>query len=77
MVTRTTFLSIILIAGVTGAAVAEDEEAEARAACTSDYEKLCADVLPGGGRIQKCLESNMDKLDSACKTFIEANVKKN
>ena len=64
MVTRTTFLSIILIAGVTGAAVAEDEEAEARAACTSDYEMLCADVLPGGGRIQKCLESNMDKLDS-------------
>ncbi len=77
MVARSTFLSIVLIAGVTGAAVAEDEEAEARAACTTDYQKLCADVFPGGGRIQKCLESNMDKLDSACKTFIEANAKKN
>lgn len=77
MVTRSVFLSIVLIAGVAGTAIAEDEEAEARAACTSDYQKLCADVIPGGGRIQKCLESNMDKLDAACKTFIEANAKKN
>jgi len=77
MVTRSVFLSVVLIAGVAGAAIAEDEEAEARAACTSDYQKLCADVIPGGGRIQKCLESNMDKLDAACKTFIEANAKKN
>jgi hypothetical protein len=77
MLTRSAFLSVVLIAGVTGAAVAEDEEAEARAACTADYQKLCADVIPGGGRIQKCLESNMDKLDAACKTFIEANAKKN
>ena len=77
MVTRSVFLSVVLIAGVAGAAIAEDEEAEARAACKADYEKLCADVIPGGGRIQKCLESNMDKLDAACKTFIEANAKKN
>ncbi len=77
MVTRSAFLSIVLIAGVAGAAIAEDEEAEARAACTTDYQKLCADVIPGGGRIQKCLESNADKLDAACKTFIEANTKQN
>jgi hypothetical protein len=77
MVTRSVFLSVVLIVGVAGAAIAEDEEAEARAACTSDYQKLCADVIPGGGRIQRCLESNMDKLDAACKTFIEANAKKN
>ncbi len=77
MVTRSVFLSVVLIVGVAGAAIAEDEEAEARAACASDYQKLCADVIPGGGRIQRCLESNMDKLDAACKTFIEANAKKN
>jgi hypothetical protein len=51
MVTRSAFLSIVLIAGVAGAAIAEDEEAEARAACKTDYQKLCADVIPGGGRI--------------------------
>ena len=78
MVTRSAFLSIVLIAGVAGAAIAEEEEeAEARAACKTDYQKLCADVIPGGGRIQKCLESNADKLDAACKTFIEANTKQN
>jgi hypothetical protein len=77
MVTRSAFLSIVLIAGVAGAAIAENEEAEARAACKTDYQKLCADVIPGGGRIQKCLESNVNKLDAACKTFIEANTKRN
>ena len=77
MLTRSALLSVVLVAGIAGAAIAEDEEAEARAACKADYEKLCADVIPGGGRIQKCLESNMDKLDSACKTFIETHTKKN
>jgi hypothetical protein len=42
---------------------------EARAtmqACRADYESLCSNVAPGGGRILACLQSHAGQLTSAC-----------
>ncbi len=42
---------------------------EARAvmqACRSDYDRLCSDVAPGGGRILACLQSHAGQLTSPC-----------
>jgi hypothetical protein len=37
-----------------------------RAACKADYEKFCAGVKQGGGRIIDCLNSHMGDLTTAC-----------
>lgn len=42
---------------------------EARAvmqACRTDYESLCSNVAPGGGRILACLQSHAGQLTSTC-----------
>ncbi len=36
-------------------ASAQEITAAQRAACKSDYEKFCSNVMPGGGRIVACL----------------------
>lgn len=38
--------------------------------CKSDYEKLCHEVQPGGGRILRCLSDNNEKLSSACRAAL-------
>jgi hypothetical protein len=35
-------------------------------ACRADYDRLCGDVTPGGGRILACLQSHAGQLTSAC-----------
>jgi hypothetical protein len=42
---------------------------EARAimqACRTDYDRLCNDVAPGGGRILACLQSRTGQLTPIC-----------
>jgi|EndMetStandDraft_6_1072998.scaffolds.fasta_scaffold282896_2 hypothetical protein len=42
---------------------------EARAvmqACRGDYDRLCDNVTPGGGRILACLQSHAGQLSSSC-----------
>jgi Cysteine rich repeat len=42
---------------------------EARAvmqACRADYDRLCSDVAPGGGRILACLQSHAGQLTASC-----------
>ena len=73
MIARSVLLTAVLVLGLAAPAVAEDKEEEARAACTSDYQKFCSSVIPGGGRIQSCLQKNADKLDASCKSFLDAN----
>lgn len=35
-------------------------------ACRADYDRLCSDVLPGGGRILACLEAHAGELGPGC-----------
>ena len=35
--------------------------------CRTDYNRLCHDVQPGGGRILTCLSANAEKLSPACR----------
>ena len=40
--------------------------AEARAACETDIQNLCAGVQPGGGRILACLKQHKDQVSPGC-----------
>jgi hypothetical protein len=54
------------------AATAQDKRA-AREACYVDYQRFCASVAPGQGRIRKCLLVHIAELAPACQTIIERN----
>jgi hypothetical protein len=38
--------------------------------CRTDYERLCHDVQPGGGRILTCLSASAEKLSPACRAAL-------
>ncbi len=40
---------------------------EAKQACAPDIGKFCPDVVPGGGRLIKCLAPHLEELTPACK----------
>ena len=73
-----TFVQVALVAASligTAAALpslAQDARSQAREACGADYRRLCAGVMPGGGRIRKCLDDRADALSSRCKQIISA-----
>lgn len=46
--------------------------ARAQDACKADAERLCKDILPGGGRVIGCLKSHESDLSPACKERMAA-----
>jgi hypothetical protein len=34
--------------------------------CRGDYDRLCAGVMPGGGRVLACLQNHPNQLSTAC-----------
>lgn len=46
--------------------------AQARAACASDVQKLCAGVPSGGGKIVACLKQHKDQVSDGCKRAVLA-----
>lgn len=42
----------------------------AAAACSDDRWRLCPTVMPGGGRIVRCLVANPDALSPGCRSAI-------
>lgn len=40
-------------------------------ACTSERARLCADIMPGGGRIVRCLAGKMDQLTPRCRRAMQ------
>ena len=53
-------------------ASAQEITAAQRAACKTDYEKYCSNVMPGGGRILACLAKESANLSPACKAALDA-----
>jgi hypothetical protein len=66
----------LLALSLSRAGAAQDGRGEARQACAADYHRLCAGVSPGGGRIKKCLNDNIDALSDACKQAVSARTGK-
>jgi Cysteine rich repeat len=79
---RPTFAKSILVAATIGAtaswgtiATAQTQVPQAMRTqamslaqvCRTDYERLCHDVQPGGGRILGCLSASAEKLSAACR----------
>lgn len=59
---------LALVFGLAAAAQsAAKPGATPRQACAADVHTLCAGVLPGGGRIKKCIVEKHDQLSDACK----------
>jgi malonyl CoA-acyl carrier protein transacylase len=41
-----------------------------RKACRADIKKNCADIKPGGGRIETCMKDHFADMSDACKEMI-------
>ena len=39
--------------------------------CSETINKYCKDVVPGGGRIMKCLDDHLDDQSIACKDWVD------
>lgn len=63
--------ALMLVAAATTTASAQDKGA-ARTACLADFQKYCASVSPGGGRVKKCLADNLEKLTPDCRSVVSA-----
>jgi hypothetical protein len=42
-----------------------------RAACATDFKKLCSDIQPGGGRIRACIAGHKDDLSPGCRDALQ------
>ena len=65
-------LALLMLCGVASSvpcAYADEAAAMAilRTGCTEDYQRLCAGVQPGGGRVLACLKEHKDALSDKCK----------
>jgi|AraplaDrversion2_2_1032049.scaffolds.fasta_scaffold83448_2 hypothetical protein len=65
-----TFAALALL--TTLPAVAHAQAQSPRAACRADFNKFCATVAPGGGRIAACLKEKADKLSPECKDALKS-----
>jgi hypothetical protein len=66
---RIALLAMVAGLGTTAAAQGLDRNA-AREACGADYSKYCSAVMPGGGRILRCLGQHLEKLAPACRSMV-------
>jgi hypothetical protein len=69
-------LSLAIVAAAiafSGSALAQT--ADPRGACKADYDKFCAGVAPGGGRVVACLNKQRDQLSDACKKAMDSRKK--
>ncbi len=70
-----TGMLIVMLAVSSLATAALAQTAQERAACHDDAQKLCAGVMPGGGRILDCLAKQKDKASAACQKVLASHGK--
>ena len=47
------------------------EHHEVTPSCRAEVKQLCRGILPGGGRIKKCIEANESKLSPSCQKAVQ------
>jgi hypothetical protein len=55
---------------ISTSANAQMDAQSVREACMGEYQRYCAGVLPGGGRIVACLSEHADTLNGQCAAVI-------
>jgi hypothetical protein len=70
---KSTFAALAFALVVSGAASAQSSDP--RGACKADYDKFCAGIAPGGGRIVACLNGKRDQLSDTCKAALDSRKK--
>ena len=59
------FAAIVVAVALSGLASAQSSDP--RGACKADYDKFCAGIAPGGGRVVACLVGKRDPLRATCR----------
>ncbi|QAU47478.1 cysteine rich repeat-containing protein [Bradyrhizobium guangzhouense] len=70
---KLSFAAIAFVVALSGAASAQS--ADPRGACKADYDKFCAGIAPGGGKIIACLNAKRDQLSATCKAALDSRKK--
>jgi hypothetical protein len=70
---KLSFAAIAFVVAISGAASAQS--ADPRGACKADYDKFCAGIAPGGGKIIACLNAKRDQLSATCKAALDSRKK--
>ncbi|MCG2630333.1 cysteine rich repeat-containing protein [Bradyrhizobium sp. WYCCWR 13023] len=70
---KLTFAAFIVVAAISGTASAQSPDP--RGACKVDYDKFCAGIAPGGGKIIACLNAKRDQLSATCKAALDSRKK--
>lgn len=52
------------------------EHHEITPSCRAEVKQLCHGILPGGGRIKKCIEANEGKLSPACEKAVQERLER-
>jgi hypothetical protein len=71
---KLSFAAFVVVVAISGAASAQSSDP--RGACKADYDKFCAGIAPGGGKVIACLNAKRDQLSASCKTALDSQKKK-
>jgi hypothetical protein len=70
---KLSFAVLAFVVAFSGAASAQSSDT--RGACKADYDKFCAGIVPGGGKIIACLNAKRDQLSATCKAALDSRKK--
>ena len=70
---KLSFAVLAFVVAFSGAASAQSPDP--RGACKADYDKFCAGIAPGGGKIVACLNAKRDQLSATCKAALDSRKK--